>query len=105
MANDAGINLEELEQAIADAPDAETKRYLERVRDHRTNVRLANVNSYEIVAGNPEAYPARTVEQQEDVAQGRPNEPVSPEDTSIRGNEPAATDEKPVKASGNRNAK
>lgn len=101
MANDAGVNLEELEEAIGNAGSVEEKRYLERVRDHRTNVRLATVNSYEIVAGNPEAYPARTVAQQEDVAQGRPNESVSPEDTTIRGNEPAATEEKPVKARGN----
>jgi hypothetical protein len=100
MASDAGLNTEEVQEALDNASSEEERRYLQRVLDHR-GVRLASVSSHEIVAGNPDAYPERTVKQQEDLAKGRPHEPVSPEDTAVRGNEPTPSEEKPAKASGN----
>lgn len=104
MASDAGLNTEEVQEALENAATEEERRYLQRVLEHR-GVRLASVSSHEIVAGNPDAYPERTVEQQADLAIGRPHDPVNPEDSAVRGNEPAATDEKPVKASGNQQKK
>jgi hypothetical protein len=89
MASDAGLNTEEVQEALDNASSEEERRYLQRVLDHR-GVRLASVSSHEIVAGNPDAYPERTVKQQEDLAKGRPHEPVSPEDTAVRGNEPTS---------------
>lgn len=105
MATDnGGLNTEEVREAMENATSEEERRYLQRVLEHR-GVRLASVSSHEIVAGNPDAYPKHTVEEQEDLAIGRPHEAVSPDDTSIRGNEPTPTDEKPAKASGNQQKK
>ena len=52
-------------------------------------VRKASVSSHEIVAGNEKAYPQETVDQQADLAVGRPHEPVAAEDLGVRGAEPA----------------
>lgn len=92
MATDnGGLNTEEVKQAMENAGSEEERRYLQRVLEHR-GVRLASVSSHEIVAGNPDAYSEHTVEEQADLAIGRPHEPVSPEETSLRGNEPAGDD-------------
>lgn len=98
MATDAGNNTSEVQEALAAAKAAgneEEVRYLERVLEHR-GVRLANVSSHEIVAGNPGAYPERTVEQQEELAEGRPHEPVKAEDLGVRGSAPAEDDSAPA---------
>lgn len=91
MVNDSGANTSEVQEALDAAKKAgneEEVRYLERVIAARSQ-RVSSVNSYEIVTGNPEAYPERTVEQQKDLAEGRPNEPVKPEDLGVRGSEKA----------------
>ncbi len=88
MANDSGLNTTEVQEALAAAGTEEEKRYFERVLESR-GVRKASVSSHEIVAGNPDAYPKETVEQQEDLAEGRPHEPVSPDDLGVRGSVPA----------------
>ena len=91
MANDSGLNTSEVQEALKAAEAAGNEdevRYLQRVLDSR-GVRKASVSSHEIVAGNPDAYPPRTVEQQEDLAEGRPHEPVKPEDLGVRGSVPA----------------
>jgi hypothetical protein len=91
MANDSGLNTNEVQEALDAAKSAgneEEVRYLERVLESR-GVRKASVSSHEIVAGNPDAYPERTVEQQEDLAVGRPHEPVKAEDLGVRGSVPA----------------
>jgi hypothetical protein len=104
MANDSGMNTSEVQEALA-APgiSEEDKRYLERVLEFR-GVRQSVVSSHEIVEGNPEAYSPSAVEQQKDLADGRPHEPVKAEDTNIRGNEAPATEAVPAKAKGNQNA-
>lgn len=85
MANDSGVNTSEVQEALNDpALTDEERRYLERVLENR-GVRKASVSSHEIVDGNPEGYPKRTVEQQKDLADGRPHEPVSGEDLGVRG--------------------
>src|SRR5688500_9270710 len=93
MANDSGLNTSEVQEALEAAKSAgnEEVRYFERVLESR-GVRKANVSSHEIVAGNPEAYPEETVRQQEDLAEGRPNEPVKADDLGVRGSEPAGDD-------------
>jgi hypothetical protein len=97
MSNDSGLNTSEVQEALSNATSEEDKRYLERVLESR-GVRKASVNSHEIVAGNPDAYTDSEVEQQEDLADGRPHEPVSPEDLDVRGSVPAG-DDKPSKKS------
>jgi hypothetical protein len=87
MSNDSGLNTSEVQEALDAAKAAgneEEVRYLERVLESR-GVRKATVSSHEIVAGNPDAYPERTVEQQEDLAEGRPHEPVAAADLGVRG--------------------
>lgn len=95
MASDAGLNTNEVKEALELAKEAgnqEEVRYLERVLESR-GIRKASVSSHEIVAGNPEAYPERTVEQQEDLAVGRPHEPVKPADLgAVRGSAEVATE-------------
>lgn len=98
MANDSGLNTNEVQEALDAAKSAgneEEVRYLERVLESR-GVRKASVSSHEIVAGNPDAYPERTVEQQEDLAIGRPHEPVKAEDLGVRGSTPADVDDVPA---------
>lgn len=98
MASDAGLNTDEVKEALQAAKDAgneEESRYLQRVLDSR-GVRKAVVSSHEIVAGNPDAYPPRTVEQQEEEAIGRPHEPVAAEDLGVRGSAPADVDDAPA---------
>ena len=94
MANDSGLNTTEVQEAL-DAAKAsgsqEDVRYLERVLESR-GVRKASVNSHEIVAGNPDAYPEGTVAQQEDLADGRPHEPVAANDLGVRGSAESATE-------------
>jgi hypothetical protein len=103
--SNGGLNTEEVKEAMENAATEEERRYLQRVLEYR-GVRLASVSSHEIVAGNPDAYSEHTVEDQADLAIGRPHEPVSPEDLGVRGSAPASDDDKPAsKASGNRNAK
>jgi hypothetical protein len=94
MSNDSGLNTSEVQEALDAAKSAgneEEVRYLERVLESR-GVRKATVSSHEIVAGNPDAYPEETVRQQEDLAEGRPNEPVKADDLGVRGSEPAGAD-------------
>lgn len=94
MATDnGGLNTNEVKELHDSLPEGEEKRYLARVLEHR-GVRLASVSSHEIVAGNPDAYPEHTVEEQADLAIGRPHEPVSPEDLGVRGSAPAGDDAK-----------
>jgi hypothetical protein len=95
MSNDSGLNTSEVEEALSAAKEAgneEEVRYLERVLESR-GVRKASVSSHEIVAGNPDAYPERTVEQQEDLAEGRPHEPVQADDLGVRGSADASSDD------------
>jgi len=95
MASDAGLNTDEVKEALEAAKKSgneEDVRYLERVLESR-GVRKATVNAHEIVLGNPDAYPARTVEQQEEEAIGRPHEPVKPENLGVRGSVPADVDD------------
>ena len=47
--------------------------------------RKADVSSHEIVVGNPDAYPETTVDEQEDLAIGRPHEPIEAKDLGVRG--------------------
>jgi hypothetical protein len=99
MSNDSGLNTSEVQEALAAAKasgNEEDARYLERVLESR-GVRKAVVSSHEIVAGNPGAYPVRTVEQQADLADGRPHEPVKADDLGVRGSAPAEASE-PQKA-------
>lgn len=94
MSNDGGLNTSEVQEALDAAKSSgneEEVRYLERVLESR-GVRKASVSSHEIVAGNPEGYPERTVEQQEDLADGRPHDPVEPADLGVRGSAPASAD-------------
>lgn len=101
MSNDSGLNTTEVQEALTAAKEAgneEEVRYLERVLESR-GVRKASVSSHEIVAGNPEAYPERTVEQQEDLADGRPHEPVKADDLGVRGSVDAGAEEAPAKPS------
>jgi hypothetical protein len=94
MANDSGLNTTEVQEALDAAKAAGNEdevRYLERVLESRGQ-RKADVSSHEIVEGNPEVYPERTVEQQEDLADGRPNEPVKGEDLSVRGSASSSDD-------------
>lgn len=96
MSNDSGLNTTEVQEALAAAGTDEEKRYYERVLESR-GVRKASVSSHEIVAGNPEAYPAETVTQQEDLADGRPHQPVKAADLGVRGSAPADSgDDKPA---------
>lgn len=100
MANDSGLNTGEVEQALAAAKEAgneEEVRYLERVLESR-GLRKASVSSHEIVAGNAEAYPERTVEQQKDLAEGRPHEPVKAADLGVRGSAEVSSDAPAPKA-------
>ncbi len=92
MANDSGINTSELQEALANATTEEDRRYLERVLESR-GLRKANVSSHEVVEGNPNAYPARTVEQQQDLADGRPHEPVPSADLGVRGSVEVPSDD------------
>ena len=97
MSNDSGLNTTEVQEALDAAKaagNAEEVRYLERVLESR-GVPKASVNSYEIVAGNPDAYPEETVKQQEDLADGRNPQPVKADDLGVRGSEDAT----PPKAS------
>lgn len=97
MANDSGLNTTEVQEALsADGITEEEKRYLERVLENR-GVRKASVSSHEIVAGNAAAYPEGTVRQQEDLADGRPHEPVKPDDLGVRGSVAAEDDSAPAK--------
>ena len=87
MVSDAGANTEEVQadlDAAREAGNLEVVRYLEGVIEHRTK-RNAVVMGHEIVLGNKEAYPAEAVRQQEDVALGRPNEPVQAAELGVRG--------------------
>ena len=63
-------------------------RYLERVLEDR-KVRKAPVTSTDIILGNKDRYPERTVEQQEQLAEGRPVDPVAFEDLGLRGTDDA----------------
>jgi hypothetical protein len=94
--NDSGLNTSEVQEALTAAATEEDKRYLERVLESR-GVRKASVSSHEIVEGNPDAYPARTVEQQKDLADGRPHEPVAGAELGVRGS--AANDGGDAKSS------
>lgn len=98
MANDSGLNTSEVQEALAAASTEEEKRYLERVLESR-GVRKASISSHEIVTGNPGAYPDETVAQQEDLADGRPHEPVKATDLGVRGSDaaPAESDSKPAR--------
>lgn len=87
--SNGGLNTEEVKEAMENAATEEERRYLQRVLEHR-GVRLASVNSHEIVAGNPDAYSKSTVEDQADLAIGRPHEPVSPDNLGVRGSVDAA---------------
>jgi hypothetical protein len=101
MSNDSGLNTSEVQEALKaaqDAGDTELVRYYERVLESRGQ-RKADVSSHEIVAGNPEAYPERTVEQQEDLADGRPHEPVKADDLGVRGSSDASGDDAPKRSS------
>jgi hypothetical protein len=86
--NGSGLNTDEVKKALADLKanggNEEDVRYLERVLESR-GVRKADVSSHEIVLGNPDAYPETTVKEQEDLAIGRPNEPVAAKDLGVRG--------------------
>ena len=88
MSSGSGLNTEEVQQALADLKaqggQEEQVRYLERVLESR-GVRKADVSSHEIVLGNPDAYPETTVAEQEDLAIGRPHEPIAPADLGVRG--------------------
>lgn len=87
MATDSGDNTSEVQEALAAAEAdgrQEDVRYLKRVLEDR-KLRKADVSSTEIVLGNKDAYPDRTVEQQEQLAEGRPVEPVSFDDLGVRG--------------------
>lgn len=99
MANDSGMNTTEVQQELerlkSQGGNEEDIRYLQKVLDAR-GVRKAVVSSHEIVAGNPEAYPERTVEQQEDLADGRPHEPVKADDLGVRGSVDASGDSAPA---------
>ena len=72
-------------------------RYLERVLESRGVREGVSVNSYEIVAGNPDAYPEETVKQQEDLADGRNAQPVKADDLGVRGSADAAPAKAPAK--------
>ncbi len=92
MANDSGLNTDEVSKALEAAKSAgneEEVRYLQQVLASRDTPK-ANVNSYEIVAGNPEAYPEGTVKQQEDLAIGRSAQPVKADDLGVRGSADAS---------------
>jgi hypothetical protein len=97
--NDSGLNTTEVQEALDAAKQAgnvEDVRYLERVLESR-GVRKAAVSSHEIVEGNVDAYPAGTVEQQKDLADGRPHEPVAPAELGVRGSaEAPAEDDVPA---------
>lgn len=99
MANDSGLNTSEIQEALAAAQSAgnlEDVRYLERVLESR-GIRKASVSSHEIVEGNPDAYPERTIEQQKDLADGRPHQPVGAADLGVRGSvEADSGDDKPA---------
>lgn len=99
MATDnGGMNTEEVKEAMENASSEEERRYLQRVLEHR-GVRLASVSSHEIVAGNPDAYPEHTVEEQADLAIGRPHEPVSADELAVRGSvDTSGDDDKPAAA-------
>jgi hypothetical protein len=100
MATDGGLNTDEVAEALKvarESGDEEQARYLQKVLDSRAE-RKAVVNAHEIVAGNPDAYPERTVEQQEQEAIGRPHEPISPEDLGVRGSVPAGDEPKKAAA-------
>ena len=74
MATDSGDNTSEVQEALEAAKAAgneEVVRYLERVLEDR-KVRKAPVTSTDIILGNKDRYPERTVEQQEQLAEGRP---------------------------------
>jgi predicted DsbA family dithiol-disulfide isomerase len=91
MSSDAGLNTEEVKEALAAAEasgNLEDARYLQRVLDSRA-VPKAVVHAYEIVGGNPGAYPEETVRQQSEEAIGRPGEPVKADDLGVRGSVPA----------------
>lgn len=95
MATDSGDNTSEVLEALAAAEAAgrqEDVRYLKRVLEDR-KLRKADVSSTEIVLGNKDNYPARTVEQQEQLAEGRPVDPVSFDDLGVRGAVSDASDE------------
>ena len=98
MSNDSGLNTTEVEEALAAAATEEDKRYLERVLESR-GVRKASVNSHEIVAGNEGAYSKGTVDQQADLAVGRPHQPVKAADLDVRGSVPAEEAPAPKKSS------
>jgi hypothetical protein len=98
MSNDSGLNTTELQEAIKAAKEAgntEEVRYLERVLESRGE-RKAVVSSHEIVAGNPDAYPERTQDQQQDLADGRPHEPVKADDLGVRGSVDVSEDDAPA---------
>lgn len=106
MANDSGLNTDEVKEALEAARQAgneEDVRYLERVLDSR-GVRKADVSSHEIVAGNEGAYPQETVEQQADLAIGRPHEPVPAEDLGVRGSVPADGGDTPADGTAKRSS-
>jgi hypothetical protein len=99
MVSDAGANTDEVKEALEEARKAgnlEVVRYLERVIEDRKE-RKAVVMGHEIVLGNPDAYSAEAVRQQEDVAIGRPNEPVSAEDLGVRGADAVAAAQEAAK--------
>jgi hypothetical protein len=109
MSNSSGLNTDEVAEALANATSEEDKRYLERVLESR-GVRKANVSSHEIVAGNPDVYPAQTVAQQEDLALGRPHDALPAEALNVRGSVQSPASEageqpakSPAKAVGSKN--
>lgn len=94
MSNGSGLNTSEVQEALAAAKSSgneEEVRYLERVLESR-GVRKASVSSHEVVAGNPDAYPEQTVQEQEDLADGRPHAPVAAADLGVRGSVEASSD-------------
>jgi hypothetical protein len=98
MANDSGLNTNEVKEAKKDAAGTEEERYLDRVLEDRGQ-RKAVVSSHEIVLGNEDEYDDRTVEQQKDLAIGRPHEPVAYEDLNLRGTDVPSDDTPPAKSS------
>lgn len=105
MANDSGLNTDEVQAALEQAKAAgdETQvRYLERVVAHRKG-RRADVESFDLVLGNKDAYNPREVEQQEDLAKGRPVREVSLDDQSATRGAEGGSPGEPVEVAGDKN--
>ena len=87
MASRAGANSDEVLAGVDLAKEEgreEDARYGEAVLADREKPK-ATVHGYEIVLGNPDAYPESAVKQQEDVALGRPNNPTAADELNVRG--------------------